>query len=89
MLDFQNYRNQTGFITGTSYVPTKVNNNLFVAGGSSGASNKMVRPVVCPCKSSSGVEVGKLLDMALLKRQNLMMNKQTTITSATTTSTQF
>ncbi|KAF0976473.1 hypothetical protein FDP41_004372 [Naegleria fowleri] len=100
MLDFQNYRNQTGFI-GTTYVPTKVNNNLLGSVGTTGnhhhhhhqhhyglsSSPKVIRPVMCPCKSSSEVEVGKLLDMALLKRQNLMMSKQTT--TSTTSATKF
>ena len=66
MLEFQNYRNQSGFI-GTSYVPTKVNN-------SSPAVPSCTRPVN---KASAHCELGKILDMALINRKNLVLSKQT------------
>ena len=68
MLEFQNYRNQMGFI-GTSYVPTKVNNGHQV----NTPVSSCTRPV---SKASSHCELGKILDMALINRKNMVMSKQ-------------
>ena len=72
MIEFQNYRNQTGFL-GSTYQEAKsqtgLNFNPNVVG-----NTKQVRPV-CP-KQHASVQVDKILDMALINRKNMVLSKQ-------------